>query len=670
MLNKLVKYLFNALVPVFIFYANAVAQNGFATNGKGVTSAGCNDVLFSGAPSVISHTLEVNGSAWYRKQIDLTQPFQLGMVLYFQQTIFTDGFVFALTDDATSLGGMSNTMGWGGIKKSIAVTFDLKSNTKDNDPAYAHAAIQLNGNTNHQSADNIAGPVSIQYLFNSLSKLYEYAVFSWQPATQTLSVTVNGSVIISAQYDIAAKIFNGNNLVYWGFTGSLSQYTSMSNIPADARPAPGYIKAYFGTIIPRFESSPELDTCFGKPIIFKDDSRYESDGTFNSSLLAKWYWDFGDGTTSAIRNPPAHNYPAPGKYTFKFTVTNQIGCTVDTLMKVITLGSTPKVDFDVDALCAGRKISFTDKSYAAVSGGIIKWQWDFNSEFLSDKQHPALVFQNAGEKKIKLEVRTIEGCVADTEKILELGMAPVIDFSLVQDCDRNVFYTSVLKNNVTVKNRQWDFGDDQSSSDPNPVHMFQQNVTYKSSLLAVSADNCPSDTIVKEVIINKIVPNAGNDTIITKGQPLQLLATGADSYLWFPAIGLNNDHISNPVAVLNKSQTYTVQFKNSNGCIAYDTISVKVFDKINVYVPSVFTPNNDGLNDVLHIIAPGIKRFEYFKIYDRWGKQVFVTKDLHTGWDGTYNKQQLPSGNYVWFLYATDYRGNSISGKGIVTILR
>jgi len=64
-------------------------------------------------------------------------------------------------------------------------------------------------------------------------------------------------------------------------------------------------------------------------------------------------------------------------------------------------------------------------------------------------------------------------------------------------------------------------------------------------------------------------------------------------------------------------------------------------------VPSAFTPNNDGNNDILKDIPIGIKKFNYFIIYNRWGNRVFYTTDFSRGWNGKLNEQLQPTAVFV-----------------------
>jgi len=89
-----------------------------------------------------------------------------------------------------------------------------------------------------------------------------------------------------------------------------------------------------------------------------------------------------------------------------------------------------------------------------------------------------------------------------------------------------------------------------------------------------------------------------------------------------------------------------------------------------VYIPSAFTPNGDGLNDELKPILVGIKRFEYFRVYNRYGQLMFATSREGEGWDGMFKGKRQGQGTFVWMVSAVDYKGNQIFQKGTTTILQ
>ena len=100
-------------------------------------------------------------------------------------------------------------------------------------------------------------------------------------------------------------------------------------------------------------------------------------------------------------------------------------------------------------------------------------------------------------------------------------------------------------------------------------------------------------------------------------------------------------------------------------------MTVKVFATTPiVFVPTAFTPNNDGKNDILKPIPAGIARIEYFMVYNRWGQQVFQSSAASQGWDGRINGKLQGTNTYVWLVKAVDYTGATYFQKGTVTLIQ
>jgi gliding motility-associated-like protein len=211
----------------------------------------------------------------------------------------------------------------------------------------------------------------------------------------------------------------------------------------------------------------------------------------------------------------------------------------------------------------------------------------------------------------------------------------------------------------------------------NPVATIPFAGTYKYSLRVSNAFGCKS--VNSDTVSITILPQAkifaGNDTSITLNQPLQLNAvdvnnSGFVNYSWSPSFGLNNVFIKNPIALLDKSITYTVTARTDAGCEASDDIKIAVFLKPELYVPTGFTPNGDGLNDFAVVIPVGMKELKYFSIFNRGGELVFKTSNAAIGWNGIYKGRPQNGDVFVWSAAGVDYNGNTIYRKGTVVLIR
>lgn len=216
----------------------------------------------------------------------------------------------------------------------------------------------------------------------------------------------------------------------------------------------------------------------------------------------------------------------------------------------------------------------------------------------------------------------------------------------------------------------------------NPIAEPSQTTIYV--LTVLDTIGCPKpfrDTVVVTVIA-KVMVFAGHDTSIIIGQILNFElpeVTNAVRYNWNPSTALSNPNSENPVAIfrqgiLPKGQEnilYTLTATTIDGCLGSDKFSVRVFNtRPSIFVPSGFTPNSDGNNDIIRPILTGMKQLDYFKIYNRFGQLVFHTTAQNTGWNGTINGQLQPTAGYVYAAQGIDYLGNVFKQTGTFLLIR
>ncbi len=205
-------------------------------------------------------------------------------------------------------------------------------------------------------------------------------------------------------------------------------------------------------------------------------------------------------------------------------------------------------------------------------------------------------------------------------------------------------------------------------SDPNDPNATVSNIEPGELVLSwtvIGGDICPSTTDFVTIIVeSEGGVNAGPNVTIGPGESADLEATGSPeggTYEWSPATGLSCSDCPNPVATPTVTTTYTVTYTSENGCRYEDQVTVTVFFEI----PSGFTPDDDGTNDVWNI--PGVTPNTEVMIYNRWGNKIFESVGYNDPWDGTYNNQPLPVAAYY---YVIDFKDGSEPQVGTVTIIR
>jgi gliding motility-associated-like protein len=444
-------------------------------------------------------------------------------------------------------------------------------------------------------------------------------------------------------------IFNNDPMVYWGFSGATGGAVNVQKFCTALTPA-------FTTNIPGDA------VCAGATVQFSDASE-------SFAPIARYYWNFGDGTTSALPNPPPHLYAAPGKYVVRLVIEGLDGCVSDTLKKTITIGSVPAANFTVSKTCAPA----VPQVQLLSSNAGVSYEWKMGSTVISTDSIPVLP---AGTESgfLQLTVHSLYGCgpYASASRSFAVYKQPHIDMDVEDGCVDSIlqFAAQQVDNATQVVSWRWSFGDGKTDTVQNPTHSYAVKNEYIVSAWGISSDGCSSDTVQKKVRINIAFADAGRDTLILPNVPYTLLSGGTGSFLWSPASGLNTTTTPNPVAKLLHDQVYTLTVTTPEGCVAVDSVRIEIFKGSEVHVPNAFTPNGDGLNDRFRPLVKGITRLDDFSVFNRWGELVFHSKDPQAYWDGRINGRTAPSGHYVWIFRAKDLAGKQYTLKGTILLIR
>jgi len=206
------------------------------------------------------------------------------------------------------------------------------------------------------------------------------------------------------------------------------------------------------------------------------------------------------------------------------------------------------------------------------------------------------------------------------------------------------------------------------TTNPNPKIYPVGNVRY--TVYARDSSNCRDTASVYVTLRPAAVISLPDSVTLYPGDSVQLdPLTNCLYFTWFPPLGLDNSTISNPTAKPGVSTRYKVTGITEFGCIAIDSIDVFVAPDSYIAVPNAFVPGT-GDNALLKVLHLGDATLKSFRIYNRWGVEMFHTSDIGQGWDGTYGGQPQPMGVYVYTVEAKTIKGKIINKQGNVTMLR
>jgi len=231
--------------------------------------------------------------------------------------------------------------------------------------------------------------------------------------------------------------------------------------------------------------------------------------------------------------------------------------------------------------------------------------------------------------------------------------------------------------NATIVGSSFSWSPTASLSNPgilNPIASPTATTRYVLSVLDTQGCPKPKRDSVVVTVLPRVNAFAGRDTAVVVGQPLQLNASGGIGYEWSPPTSLSDAGVSDPIGLYNgsfDSIRYSVLITDENGCFDTAFLTVKVFKTApEIFVPTAFTPNRDGRNDLFRPIAVGVSKIEYFRVFNRWGQLVFSTTVNGHGWDGRIGGKEQGTGTYVWVVKGVDYTGKVVFSKGTVTLIR
>jgi len=283
-----------------------------------------------------------------------------------------------------------------------------------------------------------------------------------------------------------------------------------------------------------------------------------------------WQWDFGNGSTSTLRNPSATFFTI-GSYTVQLTVTDASGAThTVTKQNFITVLNPPRPDFSANSTegCAPSTFQFLDASQSPGNTTVTSWSWDFGDGQTATGSAPTHVYRAAGTYTVTLSVTNSAGCQALFSKPnyinISPGVTPRFQASEPTVCQApvNVVFTNSSAGSGTLS-YNWNFGDGRTSAETNPVHSYNSNGDYRVVLEVTSSLGC-SDTTSRLVSIGRISTDFLVPERICPGMPADFRNNSSPrpvSSQWTFSNG-QTDSLPHAQATVEAPGTYTVQLIN------------------------------------------------------------------------------------------------------------
>jgi gliding motility-associated-like protein len=531
--------------------------------------------------------------------------------------------------------------------------------------------------------DTITCPKTPFRIFANIG--YQLTNIHWK-FSQVPGLTPNADSIIANPVPIGSPIINGRRY----YTYTIQQDLQFANpgiykIPVSytALNIDACNNTETDSIVVVVKAGPPADFSISNQQCLADTVRFTGTtstvgGQFN---YINWLWNFDDNSTQNTIDAKK-KFASTGPHLVRYRVYADNGCVGDTTKTVtINNGTGPQLALSVTGnKCVDSVLSFTSSIVPDINNPIT-WYWDFGGgqTITSSTNHIAAhSFAAAGNNiPVKHSATLANGCQPDTISIIipVIHNNPSASFSIISDtlcAKKPLLFTSSLSM-AAIRNWKWDFGNGTGNQIPPFGHSYNNPGTFDISLVIVDTSGCGSMPATAQRTINPLPPiNAGPDKTIKLGSSVTLDAVIANpgnyNFNWTPSNYLNATTILNPVSMPDRLMTYTVSATDKiTFCTGTDQV---VVDPItDLYIPSAFTPNNDGRNDRWEIPGMALYPDGLVSVYSRWGEKIFETKGyISNPWNGVFKGLLQPHGVYVYVIRLTADQNKII--KGTVTLIR
>jgi gliding motility-associated-like protein len=499
--------------------------------------------------------------------------------------------------------------------------------------------------------------------------------------TDTVSIDIIDNIAMSLSASNDTTICGGSASIWASATGGITPYTyqwnnGIGNVPS-ATVSPTVTTTYQVTVSDLCGTTiTESITVYigqGNASAGNDVTLCEGESTTLTCIGGTGYlWSNGASTPSIVVTPTT---------TTTYYVTAYGTCNAyDTV--TVFINPLPVIT----ASSSSGSISLGSSVTLSTSGGIT-YQWS------SNPSDPTLATQSTSSSPTVTPQTTTtynvvgwdaNGCTGSASvTVIVIPVFPIVDFDgaplsgceplLVQFYD----HSSQIGVNATYF---WDFGNGTTSTDVNPQAYYADHGIYDVSLTITNPGGYGSTLLASgyvevypsPIAIFEVVPNS-QVTIIQSTVGFFDRSIGyPDKWSWSFGDGDTSDQ-SQVYHNYEDTGTYNVSLivTTEHGCADTATTNVVVRPETYLFVPSAFTPNNNGTNDMFFVKGEGILDGSFtIRIFNRWGEEVFFSTDINQSWDGTHDGKKVPGGTYVYLIDFLDINYEVRHMKGYITVYR
>ena len=379
--------------------------------------------------------------------------------------------------------------------------------------------------------------------------------------------------------------------------------------------------------------------------------------------------------TTALNNNIGATVVSNPSNSISYTVTGtDVNSCIGRAITTVSIINTPTLHINNATICTGKSVLLN-------ASGTSTYAWSPSTGL--NNITGATVIANPGASTTYTVIGSIGTCTTLATAVVSVYPLPLVSINPKSADGCAPFCTSFTNTLSGINNGStfiWNFGNGNTSFLSSPSYCFNTQGNYMVLLSVKDTITGCVNTSTASVIVYP-VPDA--DFYATP-QPTTILdntihfydnSTGLTITSWNWNLGNGTfSSLQNPICIYNDTGSYSVQctVTNNYGCKSTVTKPVIIDDYYGLFVPSAFTPNSDGLNDVFCAKGEGIKDFKMY-IFDRWGLQLFYSDDLNKGWDGNYKETGIKAVQedvYVWKIKVQTLNGYSKELSGQVSLIK
>jgi gliding motility-associated-like protein len=583
----------------------------------------------------------------------------------------------AVVDNLASVGDNDIFVGKYSSNGEYQCAFSIGSSGDD-----SGLGIQVVDNENFYLAGKFLGtgidfaPSASTFILNSNGSSDAFlAKYFWPPAILPSGILIGDTICVGLNAQLTFTSITGVSpftIVYSDGVNSFTQSNIMSGVPFNVQINPSTTTLY--TVVSIQDalrcSAPNLSPGISATIVVESVAGIQTNNDtticFGDSvqLVATGAQTYSWTPAASLSNPSIPNPVATPLVFTQYIVTGVTagGCNASDTVNV-SVYQRPNIVISNDtSICKNSSVQLT------VTGGIV-YLWSPSASLNNPASATPIATPLLGTTYSVL-ITDLNSCQHIDSVRIDILPDPVFSINTPVDICLNESVQLLASGGNSYN---WQPSQGLSGQNiPNPLATPSTTTTYS---VTITENTCNQSALLSTVItvhpLPQISVSKSNDIDCTNSQS-QLNAVGAVQYFWSPATFLSDPRIANPVATPNLTTSFTVIGSSTAGCSDTATINIQVLNtnKGEYWVPTAFTPNNDGLNDCFRATKWGIINKIEFSIYNRWGQKIFTTNNPADCWDGTFKGVKQDPGVYIYVIKANTSCDDNIFRKGTFVLIR